>query len=219
MASEPPVLPDGDVGRRWAEEELAKADYQRPAARWLEEGWQRILDWFGQLEGPSAPSSPVALALIVAAGVVIILAAVVLVRPRLNARRKAQKEMYDAGTSESAEGYRQRAAAAAAAGNLRAAVVDQFRALVKAAEEDEVIDARAGRTADEAAAELGLAYPLFAARLRHVAALFDSVLYGLSGAAPDDYAAVSDLDEDLRKEVALRAEPEQLAAPGAQAPL
>lgn len=200
MASEPPVLPDGEEGRRWATEELAKPGYQRPAPAWLEDSWQWLRDWLGQLDGPSGPPSSVAGPLIAIATVVIIVLAIVLVRPRLNARKKVQKEMYDDGTSVTANAYRRRADAAAAAGDLRAAVVDRYRALVRAAEEDEVIDVLAGRTADEAATRLGRVYPGHALQLGTAAGTFDAILYGHSAADLDVYAAMTALDEALQAE-------------------
>lgn len=198
MVSEPPVLPDGAEGRRWAEEELAGPGYQKPAPAWLENAWQAFLDWLGQLDGPSGPPSSVAGPLIAVAGVVIIVLAIVLVRPRLNARRQVQKEMYDAGTSVTADAYRGRAATAAAAGNLSAAVVDLYRALVRAAEEEEVIDTRPGRTADEAAAQLGRVYPHQSLQLASAAGTFDAVLYGHAAAGRADFDAMAELDEALQ---------------------
>lgn len=198
MASEPPVLPDGTEGRRWAEEELAGPGYQKPVPAWLEDAWQAFLDWLGQLDGPSGPPSSVAGPLLAIVGIVIIVLAIVLVRPRLNARRQVRKEMYDAGTLVTADVYRGRAATAAAAGNLGAAVVDLYRALVCAAEEEEVIDTRPGRTADEAAAQLGSVYPRQSVQLAAAARTFDAVLYGHAPAGRADFHAMAELDEALR---------------------
>lgn len=200
MASEPPVLPDREEGRQWAIEELAKPDYARPAPAWLEDTWEGFLEWLVQLGGPSGPPPSVAGPLIATAAVVIVAAAIVMVKPRLNARLKMQKAMYDAGTSVSAGWYRERAEAAAAAGNLAGAVVNRYRALVRAAEEDGTVDVHPGRTADEAARQLGQAYPRHAARLTSAAGTFDAILYGHATADREDYAALSALDESLQKE-------------------
>lgn len=200
MASEPPVLPDGEEARRWAAEELAKPGYPRPGPAWLEDIREGFLEWLGQLGGPSGPPPSVAGPLIATAAVVIIVAAIIMVKPRLNARRKAHKAMYDAATVVSAAGYRERADQAAAAGDMAGAVVNRYRAVVRAAEEDEIIDVRPGRTADEAARQLGQAYPRHSSRLTTAAGTFDAILYGHSDADQEDYAAMSALDNTLQKE-------------------
>src|SRR5205814_6874650 len=62
---------------------------------------------------------------------------------------------------------------AAAAGRWAEAVVARMRALAKQLEEDGVIDARPGRTADELAAEVSRIRPDVAELLRAAARIFD----------------------------------------------
>ena len=198
MAAEPPVLPGRDEARRWAEEELAKPAYRDAAPGWLDSVWADILEWLRSLDGGSGPDSTVAAPWIGVAIAVLIGAAVILARPRLNAKAKRAEDVFDADATVGAEAYRGRAAAAAAAGNWSAAVVDCFRALVRTAEDRTVFDARPGRTADEVAHELAAPFPSEASRLRDAARTFDGIRYGNESAGQTDYAAVHGLDAALQ---------------------
>ncbi|ALV42847.1 hypothetical protein AU252_18185 [Pseudarthrobacter sulfonivorans] len=217
MAVEPPVLPGRDEARRWAEEELAKPEYRDAAPGWLDSVWADILDWLRSLDGGSGPDTTVAAPWIGVAIAVLIGAAVVLARPRLNAKAKRAGDVFDAGTTVSAEAYRGRAAAAAAAGNWSAAVVDCFRALVRTAEDRTLFDARPGRTADEVAHELATPFPSEAGRLTEAARTFDGIRYGNESAGQADFAAVRELDIALQSltpaSAALPAERDEPAVP------
>lgn len=217
MAAEPPVLPGRDEARRWAEEELAKPEYRDAAPGWLDSVWADILDWLRSLDGGSGPDTTVAAPWIGVAIAVLIGAAVVLARPRLNAKAKRAGDVFDVGTAVSAEAYRGRAAAAAAAGNWSAAAVDCFRALVRTAEDRTLFDARPGRTADEVAHELATPFPSEAGRLTEAARTFDGIRYGNESAGQADYAAVRELDIALQsltpESAALPAERDEPAVP------
>ncbi|QDG67627.1 DUF4129 domain-containing protein [Pseudarthrobacter sp. NIBRBAC000502772] len=217
MAAEPPVLPGRDEARRWAEEELAKPEYRDAAPGWLDSVWADILDWLRSLDGGSGPDTTVAAPWIGVAIAVLIGAAVVLARPRLNAKARRAGDVFDVGTAVSAEAYRGRAAAAAAAGNWSAAAVDCFRALVRTAEDRTLFDARPGRTADEVAHELATAFPSEAGHLTEAARTFDGIRYGNESAGQADYAAVRELDIALQSltpaSAALPAERDEPAVP------
>ncbi|MHA7295894.1 DUF4129 domain-containing protein [Pseudarthrobacter sp. MDT3-1] len=217
MAAEPPVLPGRDEARRWAEEELAKPEYRDAAPGWLDTVWADILDWLRSLDGGSGPDTTVAAPWIGVAIAVLIGAAVVLARPRLNAKAKRAGDVFDAGTTVSAEAYRGRAAAAAAAGHWSAAIVDCFRALVRTAEDRTLFDARPGRTADEVAHELATPFPSEAGRLTEAARTFDGIRYGNESAGQADFAAVRELDIALQSltpaSAALPAERNEPAVP------
>lgn len=217
MAAEPPVLPGRDEARRWAEEELAKPEYRDAAPGWLDSVWADILDWLRFLDGGSGPDTTVAAPWIGVAIAVLIGAAVVLARPRLNAKARRAGDVFDVGTAVSAEAYRGRAAAAAAAGNWSAAAVDCFRALVRTAEDRTLFDARPGRTADEVAHELATPFPSEAGRLTEAARTFDGIRYGNESAGQADYAAVRELDIALQsltpESAALPAERDEPAVP------
>lgn len=196
---EPPVTPDRDEARRWAAEELSNPRYPDARPGWLDQLWRDFLDWLASLDGDGlGPGPDLAVPLIVVLALVLIIAAIVFVRPRLNARRKREPgDLYGDDDTVDAEAYRRRAISAADGGNWPAAVVDQFRALVRSAEERDIIDARAGRTADEAAGQLGQVFGTTHARLLAAAGIFDAVRYGEQTATQADYESVRRLDADL----------------------
>ncbi|MFC8038669.1 DUF4129 domain-containing protein [Paenarthrobacter sp. NPDC057355] len=199
LSMEPPVTPDREEARRWAIEELSKPQYPDATPGWLEQLWRDFLDWLSSLEGDgTGADTNFALPLIVILAVALIVVAIFVVRPRLNARRASRHEdIYGQDSTMDADGYRTRASAAADDGDWAAAVVDQFRALVRSAEEREVIDVRAGRTADEASAQLGQVFGAAQQRLDAAARLFDAVRYGEQGATREDFGSIRDLDAEL----------------------
>ncbi|MFD0347693.1 DUF4129 domain-containing protein [Kitasatospora aburaviensis] len=87
-----------------------------------------------------------------------------------------------------------------------------MRALVRALEERTLLDARPGRTADEAAAEAGRSLPEHAAALTAAARTFDDIAYGDRTADRAAYQLLRDLDQALE-----RARPALAAAPGGAA--
>lgn len=197
MAAEPPVLPGADEARRWAAEELAKPEYRDAAPSWLDTLWRNFLDWLQSLDGFPGVAAPVpspVIALVVAA---IIATAVILARPRLNARARLASDVFERETALTAEDYRHRADAAAAAGRWGDAVVDRFRAVVRSAENRTILDPQPGRTADEAAQALSVPFINEAGHLARAAATFDGIRYGNRAADSTDYQEMVALDAAL----------------------
>ncbi|MFB0836556.1 DUF4129 domain-containing protein [Arthrobacter sp. E44] len=197
MAAEPPVLPDSAEARRWAAEELAKPEYRDAAPSWVDTLWRNFLDWLQSLDGSSGDSTAVpspVIALVIAA---IIAAAIILARPRLNARARKAKDVFEREAAMSAIDYRNRAEAAAAAGKWGDAVVDRFRAVVRSAEDRTILDPQPGRTADEAARALSVSFNAESGRLLRAAAVFDGIRYGNRYAGSADYQEMVGLDSDL----------------------
>ncbi|KRE50333.1 hypothetical protein ASG92_08530 [Arthrobacter sp. Soil736] len=198
LAAEPPVQPDRDEARRWAVEELSKREYRDAEPDWLAELWRQFLDWLQSLGDGQATAEGTPTAPLIGIGIAVLLGvAIILARPRLNTRRRAPKEVFDADDGVTAAAYRRQAAAAAARGDWPAAVVDQFRALVRSAEDRAVLEPQPGRTADEAAEQLSRVFRPAAGRLAEAARVFDSVRYGSSSAEAADHAAMADLDSTL----------------------
>ncbi|MFP3459385.1 DUF4129 domain-containing protein [Arthrobacter globiformis] len=207
-AMEPPVQPDREEARRWAVEELSKREYREAAPGWLETLWRQFLDWLQSVTDGQSPADGPPVAPLIGLGIAILIGvAIVLARPRLNARRRAPKEIFDAETAATAADYRERAKTAAAGGDWAAAVVEQFRALVSSAEDRAVLDPQPGRTADEAAAQLTRAFPAAGDKLDAAARMFDAVRYGSGTAVAADYAAVVELDTALERLTPSYAEP------------
>ena len=197
---EPPVQPDREEARRWATEELSKREYRDAAPGWLETIWQQFLDWLQSVTDGQSPADGPPVAPFIGLGIAILIGvAIILARPRLNARRRAPKEVFDAETAATAADYRERARTAANSGDWAAAVVEQFRALVSSAEDRAILDPKPGRTADEAAAQLTRAFPAASDKLDAAARMFDAVRYGSGSAVAADHAAMVELDAALER--------------------
>lgn len=197
MAAEPPVRPGAGEARRWAEEELAKREYRDAAPSWLGTLWRNFLDWLQSLDGSQGDAAPVpspVIALVIAA---IIAAAIILARPRLHARSRQARDVFERDPILGATDYRARAEAAAAAGKWGDAVVDRFRAVVRSAEDRAILDPQPGRTADEAARALSVPFNSQSGRLARAAATFDGVRYGNRAADSGDYRQMVELDTAL----------------------
>lgn len=192
-----PVDPDRGEAQRWAAEELSKPQYASARPSWIAEIWNQFLDWLRSLNGESISGANIGVPLIGALAVVLIVVAVIVVRPRLNARKKASGKVFDGEPALDADAFRARASAAASREDWQTAVVEQFRAVVRAAEDRAVIEVQPGRTADEAAAQLGRAFGEAGSRLEDAAGIFDRVKYGKVPATASDHAAILALDTKL----------------------
>lgn len=197
LSTEPPVLPGAEEARRWAAEELAKAEYRDAAPSWLQTLWEDLLRWLSSLDGSAQSAGPVPSPVIGIVIAVVIAIAVILARPRLNAAPRQARDVFEPDSMLGAPDYRARAEAAAALENWGDAVVDRFRALVSSAETRTILDRQPGRTADEVARDLAVPFRHEAARLDAAARTFDAVRYGNAAANTTDYQAMASLDTAL----------------------
>ncbi|WP_299034436.1 DUF4129 domain-containing protein [uncultured Pseudokineococcus sp.] len=166
------------------------------ALRWLRDRVAELLP--DDLDG-----GPVVDALVVAALLVLVLVALrvagqVVRRGRGGAG--APDDVFADDARRSADAHRARADALAAEGDWPGAVAERFRAVVRGAEERVLLDERPGRTATEAAAEMGAALPAVADDLRAGARVFDDVVYGSAPGSEQDDARLRRLDERVRAE-------------------
>lgn len=175
----PPLDPSAEEARRWAQEELAKAIYnQGPSLL------ERFLAWLGRIwdqlmgiDGAGAVLLPV---VVLGVAALIIAAVLILggpVRRRRVGRASASMQVLD-DDDRGAQALRSAADAAADAGDYARAVLDRFRALVRGLDERGILADRRGRTAREAAASAGAAFPEYAGELAPAGELFDAVCYG-----------------------------------------
>ena len=78
-------------------------------------------------------------------------------------------------------------------------MAERFRAVVREAEERQILNARPGRTADEAAAEAGRQLPDLRGDLLAAARVFDEVLYGDRRATAEADEKMKQLDDAMRR--------------------
>jgi hypothetical protein len=194
-----PVEPGRAEAAQLAREELAKQVYRDAGPGLVERLVRWLIDKAGGLLDDVAGVSPGGYAGLV---VVLLLVVVAVVAVRLKVgplgRQVARDEALFTGRARSAAEHRAAADAHAAAGQWADAVRERLRAVVRSLEERAVLDERPGRTADEAAADAGLALPSCADGLRRAARLFDEIWYGGRPAGPESDATLRALDERVR---------------------
>jgi hypothetical protein len=200
----PPLAVPVELGREEARDaaadELSRSIYQqsRPGLTervltWLYEQVSALLDRLSEASPGGGPGLVVLVLLVVAAVVAVRLA----VGP-VRASAREEEPLFVGGPRSAAE-HRASAEAHAAAGRWAEAVRDRLRAVIRSLEERSLLDARPGRTADEAAAEAGRVLPDQAAALRTAARVFDDVWYGGRRATEQDDALLRDLDDRVRR--------------------
>ena len=196
MPPAPPPLPPGvpvtvtaDQARELAAQELAKPAYRAAEPGIVERAGQWLLVRLGDLiELLTSTRAGGAGGALVVVGLVVLL--VLVVRWRLgHAARSARaaSAALDPSGVDAAE-HRRRAAGHEAAGRHDEAVREWMRALVRGLEERDLLVARPGRTAGEAAREAGAALPGAAAAVTDAARCFDETVYG---GRPADARAVA----------------------------
>lgn len=187
-----PVDLTAEEAREAAERELADPIYHQDDPSLLGRGLKWLLTELGELLRRAEDASPGGYAGLVAIAVLAVLA-VVAIRLQLGPIARtatSDSALFDQAPRSAAE-HRATADAHAADGAWADAVRERLRAIVRGLEERDLLEARPGRTADEAAAEAGRVLLACATGLREAAELFDEVWYG-------GRAATAWMDERLR---------------------
>ena len=188
---DPPVVPDAETARRWAEEELAGSEYSSGGGNWLMDAIEWLLGVLSDTAegaakglGPVGTAAAVLVALAVLAGI-----AWILVGPLRRSRRAVTGgELFeDERTASALAGDAQRAAEA---GDWASATAELYRALIRMLAERAVIDLSPGMTAHEAALATGAALPSLATTVMADADAFDRIRYGDGRASEADYRHV-----------------------------
>jgi uncharacterized membrane protein len=193
-----PVDPDRDEAREAAVRELSDPAYVSDDPNPLERALQWVLDRLGELfAGAGGMNGITAVTIIVA--VVVLVVVVIRLRTGRTGRALRSGAKVFGDTAMTADEHRAAAERAAAAGDLAEAVRERFRAVVRELEQRGVLDARAGRTVDEVAAEAGRALPVLAADLRGAAVQFDDVWYGGRTATAQGYRQLVSVDDRVRR--------------------
>ncbi|MDO5700729.1 MAG: DUF4129 domain-containing protein [Bowdeniella nasicola] len=197
-----PVTPDADDARRLAQEELAKAIYHHepgPIARIL----NAIAEVIGRLTeaslGTGSPWLSVVLVAVIVAGLVIAL--LLVSRVRVARRTKAEASTSAAVFVDDADSQAlaERARDHARAGRYSDAFLDQFRSLIRYADERALIEDRPGFTAQEAARAVGALHPSIPLPLRAQADRFDAASYGDVHLVAQDFESLHRLDGTIRE--------------------
>ncbi|MBD7995367.1 DUF4129 domain-containing protein [Arthrobacter sp. Sa2CUA1] len=195
---EVPVTPDADEARGWLETELSQSEYQEAQPGLVEKLLGTIMEWLGDVLASVQGVGPTAGVLLLGLGALLVLAvAVLVIRPRLNARRRRPGVFEDTVPEQDAASHRLRSDRAAADGDWDTALAERLRAVLRTAEERVILDRRPGRTAYEAGSELSSVFPAAADDILWLAARFDEVRYGNGKADAQDAGRAQRLDAQL----------------------
>lgn len=197
-AAQVPVVPDGDEARGWMRDELSKTVYQEARPTLLQRLLGEVGEWFSDtFENVSSLNPQSGVLFLAAASVLVLVVAVVLVRPRLNASRRKKEVLFDQAEMRGAVDHRRMADDAEARGDWNTALTERLRAMIRSAEERVVLDREPGQTAAEAGFRLSAAFPRQADSILWLARRFDEVLYGSLPASSQDCGRARELDRDL----------------------
>ena len=188
-----PVDPDADTAREWAREELSKSEYQQGGGtNWLERFMKWIEDFISNIGGDvgSAWGGWGTVGIVVIGLVIVAVIVWLIVGPLRRSRGRGAQEEELGDPDLSAADLIGRARAAADAGDWNTAVIEGYRAVIRALSERDVIDARPGMTALEAALVTARAVPAMASGISADADVFDAVRYGHLRATREHYEHV-----------------------------
>lgn len=215
--SVPPLTPDGEEARRWAERELAKPVYAAAEptlfdriARAIAEFFQRLFST--QLDGPWGSTAAIIAAVIVI--VLIVGAFLVWGRPRATHRsRVAVAELFGERETRSAAQLRADAEDRAARGDWDGAIVLRFRALARGLVERGAVETPPGATVHAFARRAGRVFPDAADALEEAAVAFDDVRYLRRPGTEDLYRRVVAVDDAVSRSRPVDLEPLAIGTP------
>ncbi|MCP2637488.1 DUF4129 domain-containing protein [Microbacterium sp. HD4P20] len=195
----PPLTPDGEEGRDWAERELSDPVYDIAEPTPFDRIARAIGDFIASLLSPEVSGGWASAFAVVAAVVVVgVIVAAFLVWGLPRATRRAPRSaplLFGESEHRSASELRAAAAAHARAGEWEPAVVLRFRALARGCLERGVVDPPPGATVHGFARAAAGAFPQHAARLEEAAAAFDDVRYLRRPGTPELYRLVAEVDD------------------------
>ncbi|MEW2134059.1 DUF4129 domain-containing protein [Streptomyces sp. NPDC005435] len=196
----PPVTVPRDPARGAARRELSKPMYHENDPSLFQRALDAFWDWLNRLFDRAATATPGgALGLVVVVLIVVAVLAALWWRLGTPSRTPASAAPLFGERPRTAADHRATAEAHAAQGHWNQAVQERVRAIVRALEERALLDARPGRTADEAAAEAGRVLPDHADGLCSAAREFDDVTYGGRDASEETYQRLCALDLGIER--------------------
>ncbi|MBW9110125.1 DUF4129 domain-containing protein [Microbacterium ureisolvens] len=177
----PPLTPDGDEARRWAEQELSDPAYDIAEPTPFDRIARAVGDFIASVLNPDLSGgwgSTFALVAAVVVTVVIVAAFLLWGVPRATRRAAARTPLlFGEAEHRSAAELRAAAAQRAGASDWDAAIVLRFRALARGCLERGVVDPPPGATVHAFARAAGAAFPAQEPRLEAAATAFDDVRY------------------------------------------
>lgn len=197
----PPLTPDGDEARRWAEDELSKPAYDIAEPTPFDRVARAIGDFIASLFDPQVSDgwgSVLAIVATAAVVVVIVTAFVLWGVPRVSRRAAARTPMlFGEAEHRSAAALRAAADERAQASDWEAAIVLRFRALARGCYERGVVDPPPGATVHGFARAAARVFPALGVRLEDAATAFDDVRYLRRPGTAELYRLVASVDDDI----------------------
>lgn len=198
----PPIAPDPDEARRWAEDELARAPYQEAQPTPIDRFARAVAEFLGSIFSGQVPATLgpwLAVAAIVVILALVLVAILIWGRPRIATRSRASRELFGDDETRSAEQLRADADTAAARAAFDEAIVLRVRALARGLAERTIVETEPGATVQRFAAAAARAFPAERTELHEVARSFDDVRYLRRPGTEAAYSAVRSLDERLAR--------------------
>lgn len=200
IALDPPVVPDAETARGWAEEELARAEYAEGGGSWLQHLLDTLSGWLeGWGEGVGASLGPVGTVAAVVAALAAVAGVTWLVMGPLRRGRRGTAAHGLFADERGADSLEASARHAADAGDWATATTQLYRALIRRLAERRVITLTAGVTAHEAATAAAAAVPTLADRVTRDADAFDALRYGGAVGDARAYAHVRETYRSARE--------------------
>ena len=198
-----PLIPDGDEGRRWAEEELTDPAYAIAEPTVLDRVARAVSDAIARLFSSEVNGEWALVLAVVAAAViivVIVLAFIVWGAPRSTRRASPPPAaLFGDDDERSADELRSAASARAAEEDWNTAVVLRFRALARGLGERGIVDTPPGATVHSFARTATRAFPSAGDALEDAAVAFDDVRYLRRPGTADMYTRVADVDDAVAR--------------------
>jgi hypothetical protein len=196
----PPLTPDGDEARRWAEQELADPAYDAAEPTAIDRIARAIGDFFSslfatRLDGDWGPWASLIAAILII--LVIIAAFLVWGVPRATGRARKTAELFGTDEQRTAAELRRDAAGFAAKGAWDTAIVLRFRALARGLVERGAVDTPPGATVHAFARAAARAFPAHAAALEAAGAAFDDVRYLRRPGTEELYRRIAAVDDQV----------------------
>ena len=195
----PPLTPDGDEARDWAERELSDPVYDIAEPTPFDRIARAIGDFFASLFNPEvsgAWGSTFALVAAIVVVAVIVAAFLIWGMPRASRRAAAPASvLFGEAERRSAAELRAEAETHARAADWQAAIVLRFRALARGCAERGVVDPPPGATVHAFARAAARVFPSLGDRLEQAATVFDDVRYLRRPGTAELYALVASVDD------------------------